>query len=488
MKTQNLLANIKVKKIIGNLPEEILAIEVDSRKIGTNHLFICTKGYTADGHDFANIAVENGATLIIAEKELDIDLDKAALVVVSDTWKATSRLVNAFYDYPSKKLKMIGVTGTNGKTSVSNLIHSILRLSGKKAGLSGTIGFDLDGVQFPSPNTTSDSLTTARFLRQAVDQGIEYMVMEVSSHGLSLGRLWGVEFDVSIFTNLSHDHLDYHGTMEDYGYAKGLLFSQMGQNYTEQKFVVLNRDDEWFERYSQMTGFEVISYGLENPSDFYASNIQYFHDGMEFEMKTPEGDFHVTSHLLGAFNVYNLLAAAASLYAEGFNVSEIVENMVKLKPVNGRMERVEETGPVSVYIDYAHTPDAIEKAIQAVIPFKKNRIIFLVGTGGNRDKSKRPAMAEMASLADYVVLTTDDPRFESDESILGDLVKGMKHDQYALIGDRAEAVRHATEIAEPGDIIILAGKGHEDYQIVGNEKLPHSDKEIAKEICGRRFL
>ncbi len=488
MKTQNLLANIKIKKIIGNLPEEVDSIEVDSRKIKKNHVFICTKGYTADGHDFANIAVENGATLVIAEKELDIDTEKAALVIVSDSWKASSRLVHAFYDYPSKKLKMIGVTGTNGKTSVSNLVHSILRLTGRKAGLSGTIGFDLDGVKFPSPNTTSDSITTARFLNQAVDQGIEYMVMEVSSHGLSLGRLWGVEFDTAIFTNLSHDHLDYHGTMEDYGYAKGLLFSQMGQDYTEQKFVVLNRDDEWFDRYSQMTGYEVISYGVENPSDFYASNTQYFDDGMEFDMKTPEGEFHVTSHLLGTFNVYNLLAAAASLYVEGFDVSEIVENIKKLKPVNGRMERVEETGLVSVYIDYAHTPDAIEKAIQAVIPFKKNRIIFLVGTGGNRDKSKRPAMAEMASIADYVVLTTDDPRFESDESILGDLAKGMKHDQYALIGDRSEAVRHAVDVAEPGDIIILAGKGHEDYQIVGNEKLPHSDKEIAKEICKRRFF
>lgn len=318
-------------------------------------------------------------------------------------------------------------------------------------------------------------------MQSALDRKIENFTLEVSSHGLALGRLWGIDFDVVAFTNLSHDHLDYHGTMEHYGYAKGLLFSQLGQDLQNPKYVILNADDEWYHRYSYMTPHEVISYGLDAHADFKAVDIEYFNDMTKFTLNSPEGSFQVEMKLLGKFNVYNVLTAMACLYARGMDITRLVEIIRDLPPVNGRMEKVDMKAPLSVYIDYAHTPDAIENAIQSVLPFKENKIIFLVGTGGNRDKTKRPTMAEKASLADYVILTTDDPRYEEYDSILNDLEKGMQHEQYALIGDRAEAVKHAIEVSEPGDIIIFAGKGHEDYQIIENTKYPHSDKEIAAE-------
>jgi UDP-N-acetylmuramoyl-L-alanyl-D-glutamate-L-lysine ligase len=488
MNTYNLLESIKLKTVYGDLPSQVKDIYVDSRKVTEGSIFVCTRGYTVDGHDFAGKAVESGANLIIAEKQLDIDLEKAALVVVKDSFKALAQISNKYYDYPSKKLNVFGVTGTNGKTTVTNLIHSILKRDHQKAALSGTIGFNLDGELLPSENTTCDNLTNQQMLNIAVERDIQNFILEVSSHGLSLGRLWGIDFDVVAFTNLSHDHLDYHETMEHYGYAKGLLFSQLGQDLETPKYVVLNADEEWFDRYHYMTPHEVISYGLESNADFKAENIQYDNDKTTFTLHSPEGSFDVEMKLLGKFNVYNILTAMACLYARGMEVEKLVEIISELPPVSGRMEKVDMEAPLSVYIDYAHTPDAIEKAIESVLPFKQNKIIFLVGTGGNRDKSKRPTMAEKASLADYVILTTDDPRYEEYDSILNDLEKGMQHDEYALIGDRAEAVKHAIEVSEPGDIIIFAGKGHEDYQIIENTKYPHSDKNIAIEQSKIKYV
>ncbi|MEW9501514.1 UDP-N-acetylmuramoyl-L-alanyl-D-glutamate--2,6-diaminopimelate ligase [Jeotgalibacillus marinus] len=487
MNTYDLLKPLNLITTIGTLPQTVEHIEVDSRAVKPDSIFFCIKGHTTDGHDYAQNAISNGATVIVAEKELDVDVDKAALVVVKNSSKALAFISNLFYQQPSKDMMVFGVTGTNGKTSVTNLIHQLLRHGGEHSALSGTIGFDLDGTLYESANTTSDLITTQRMLVQAKEAHVSNMIFEVSSHGLLEGRLWGVDFDVVTFTNLSHDHLDFHGTIEHYGYAKGLLFSQLGQDLSKPKYAVLNLDDQWFDRYSYMTPFEVISYSMEQDADFAAKDIQYLDDRTLFRLESPEGTFQVETQLLGTFNVSNVLAALASLYAKGESVDSLIERLKDIPPISGRMERVQTTAPLSIYIDYAHTPDAIEKSIQAVMPFKKNRILFLVGTGGNRDKSKRPTMAEKASLADYVVLTTDDPRYESYDSILADLEKGMKHDQYALIGDREEAVRHLMEMAEPDDIIIFAGKGHEDYQIIENTKYPHSDREIALEVIGSRF-
>lgn len=485
MDSKQLFLNIPISSIKGELPQSVSHITMDSREIIEGSLFVCIKGYTVDGHDFAEQAVKQGAAVILAEKPLAIE--GAAVVTVADTSRVLGLLAARFYGHPSKKLNMIGVTGTNGKTSVAGMLHAMLMELGKTSALTGTIGFNLNGELHPSANTTSDALTTQQMISRALEANSSHMTMEVSSHGLVLGRLAGVEFDTAIFTNLTHDHLDFHGTMEEYGHAKGLLFSQLGQDLTQNKRAVLNADDEWSEKFAAMTPFPVYTYGLENEAMFRAADIRLEARGTSFTLLCPEGEFPVEMKLLGHFNVYNALAAVAALSAEGYPIEQVIAALEAISPVEGRMQKAEIDAPVSVFIDYAHTPDAIEKAIAAVEDFKTGRLIFLVGTGGNRDKTKRPIMAEKASVADYVVLTTDDPRYEPYDSILNDLAAGMQHDQYACIGDREQAVRHAVQQAQEGDIIILAGKGHEDYQIIENTKYPHSDKEIAENEAQRKF-
>ncbi len=489
MYTEELLSALPQKKVLGQLPNTLQDIAMDSRSVGPGTLFVCIKGYTVDGHDYAQKAVDAGATVIVTERELSLAGD-VVQVIVADTNRALGLLAAKFFDYPSNDIVMIGVTGTNGKTSVTGIIHNILIGMGEKSALSGTIGFNLNGILYESANTTSDALSTQQMIFRAKMESCRAMVMEVSSHGLELGRLAGVDYDVAIFTNLTHDHLDFHGTMENYGNAKGLLFSQLGQDLSKNKHVILNADDEWSERYAKLTPFPVWTYGLKNEAAFSAENIQYGDGKTSFDMVTPEGTYPISMHLLGEFNIYNVLAATAMFYARGFALEQVLEQIEQLPPVKGRMEKVPTDLPIQIFIDYAHTPDAIEKAINAAMPYKAadKKLIFLVGTGGGRDKSKRPTMAAKASVADYVILTTDDPRYEEFDSITSDLAKGMLHDRYACIGDRAEAVRHAIEVAEPGDIIIFAGKGHEDYQIIEDTKYPHSDAEIAMEAGKLKFV
>lgn len=485
MNSRELLENIPYKLLSGEMPENIDHITMDSRDAVSGSLFVCIEGYTVDGHDYAPQAARCGATLILSEKPIEVE--GPAVVIVQDTVRALGLLASRFYDYPSKDIQMIGVTGTNGKTSVAGMLHAMLMQLGENSALTGTIGFNLNGELYPSANTTSDALTTQQMIARAKEAGCSHMTMEVSSHGLVLGRLAGVEFNTAIFTNLTHDHLDFHGTMEEYGHAKGLLFSQLGQDLQQKKQAVLNADDPWSGDFAKMTAHPVYTYGIMNAAQFQADNIVMSHTGTNFQLKSPEGEFPVTMKLLGHFNVSNALAAITALYAEGYGMEEILKALAVIEPVEGRMQKVAIDAPVTVFIDYAHTPDAIEKALAAVGDFKKNKIIFLVGTGGNRDKSKRPNMAEKASVADYVVLTTDDPRDEPYESILNDLEVGMTHPNYACIGDREEAVKHAVQQSEPGDIIILAGKGHEDYQIIGSTKYPHSDQEIAKQEALKKY-
>ena len=485
MNSKQLIERIPYQAIYGDMPDKIEYITMDSRDIKEHSLFVCIKGYTVDGHDYAELAAGQGATIILTEKPMEIP--GVAVVVVEDTVRALGILAVEFYDYPSKSLQMIGVTGTNGKTSVAGILHAMLVHLGKKSALNGTIGFNLDGTLYPSANTTSDALTTQGMIAKARDAGCSHMTMEVSSHGLVLGRLAGVEFNTAIFTNLTHDHLDFHGTMEDYGHAKGLLFSQLGQDLSENKFAILNADDIWSQKYASLTPHRLFTYGIENDAQFRARNIKLHQDETNFTLDCPAGKFAVTMKLLGEFNVSNALAAIAALYSEGFTIEEILEAMAAIGPVEGRMQKVEVDAPITIFVDYAHTPDAIEKALDAVADFKKKRVIFLVGTGGNRDLTKRPIMAQKASAAEYVVLTTDDPRDEEYDSILNGLAAGMTHNNFACIGDREEAVKHAIREAEPGDIVILAGKGHEDYQIIGATKYPHSDKEIAIKEALNKF-
>lgn len=489
MNTKQLLALLPVKRVVGELPENVTDLTTDSRAISAGGLFVCIEGYTVDGHKYVASAVEAGASVIIASKPIDVDLDKVSVVYVESTSRAIRLLAAAWCGYPSKKMKMIGVTGTNGKTSVSNVIHGILMGAGERSAVSGTIGFNLDGVLYETENTTPDVLTTQKMIARAAEEGCETMTMEVSSHGLIEGRLAGTEFDIAIFTNLTHDHLDFHGTMENYGNAKGLLFAQLGQDLQQQKVAVLNADDPWHAKMKEMTSYPILTYGIHTEAMFTAVNIDLRTDGTSFTLVTPEGEWDVEMRMIGEFSVSNALAAITALYAKGLAIPDILAPLRYLAPIKGRMERVETELPVTIYVDYAHSADAIEKAIGAVLPYKtaESKLIFVIGTGGNRDRKKRPVMAEKASAADYVILTTDDPRDEAYDSITSELAAGMTHDRFACIGDRDAAVRHAIEVADEGDIIIFAGKGHEDFQIIGSTKYPHSDANIALEEAEKKF-
>lgn len=487
MNTEKLLSILRVKSIEGVLPLEVTDLAVDSRAISAGGMFVCIEGYTVDGHDYVQRAVDAGARVIVVSKPVVVDLEKVAVVTVEDTSRAIGLLATCFYRFPSKEMAMIGVTGTNGKTSVSGIIHAIVRAAGEKAAVCGTIGFDLNGILYETDNTTGDALATQAMIRRAANEGCETMTMEVSSHGLALGRLAGTEFDIAIFTNLTHDHLDFHGTMENYGDAKGLLFAQLGQDFSQRKFGVVNADDPWSKKMIEKTSYPMLTYGIHNEAMFRGLNIVLTPDGTTFTLIAPDGEFNVEMRLIGEFSVSNALAATAALYAKGMKTEDIITHLSEIGSVKGRMEKVQTDLPLTMYVDYAHSPDAIEKAIAAVLPYKTNKLIFVIGTGGNRDRLKRPIMAEKASIADYVILTTDDPRNEPYAMILSELEAGMLHEQYACIGDRAEAVRHAIAVAEQDDIIIFAGKGHEDFQIVGTTKYPHSDAEIALEEAKKKF-
>ena len=489
METEKLLSMLPVKRVAGVVPPTVTDIAIDSRAVNAGGIFVCIEGFTVDGHNYVGKAVDNGARVIVASKQVDVDLEKVAVVMVENTSRAISLLASRFYDYPSKRMTMIGVTGTNGKTSVSGIIQAILQRAGEKSAVTGTIGFDLDGTLYETENTTADVLTTQGMIARAVEEGCTTMTMEVSSHGLVEGRLAGTEFDIAVFTNLTHDHLDFHGTMDNYGQAKGLLFSQLGQDLQKRKFAVVNADDEWSSKLLEMTSHPVLTYGIRNKAVFRGSDIELRANGTTFKLTAPDGEFRVDMNLIGEFSVYNALAVIAALFAKGMVTEDIINYLGKISSVKGRMEQVPTELPITMYVDYAHSPDAIEKAIDAVLPYKKegSRLIFVIGTGGNRDRIKRPIMADKASVADYVILTTDDPRDEPYESILAELEAGMKHDQYACIGDRTEAVRHAVAVSNPEDIIIFAGKGHEDYQIIGSVKYPHSDADIALEEAEKKF-
>ncbi|WP_154307965.1 UDP-N-acetylmuramoyl-L-alanyl-D-glutamate--2,6-diaminopimelate ligase [Metabacillus lacus] len=481
MYTAELLELLESKMISGPLPSYITGMTMDSRTVTPGDLFLCISGTVADGHTYAEEAWRRGAVLIVAEKEIECLPPSACLVIVKNSLKAMTLLAHHFYGYPSSRMNVIGVTGTNGKTTVTRLIHDILSLSGKKAASAGTLGFLLGQKLTPSPNTTSDILSNLQFLKTAEEAGCHDAAFEVSSQGLLNGRIDGIEFDVAVFTNLTHEHLDYHRTMERYAHAKGLLFSQLGQNINKKKYAVINSDDPWGPYFSSLTPHETITYGLTPSADFYAEQMIMTERGISFLMHSPEGAFPVHTQYIGTFNVYNILAAAAALYASGYKVEKVVSCLPKVLPPAGRMERISGTDGPAVYVDYAHTPDAIGKAINSLLPFKKGKLIIMIGGGNYKDPSKRPLMAREASLADYVVITTNNPGLEPPKKILANFEQGMQHSSYILIENRAEAIRHAVISASKDDIVLLTDKGHETTLLIGTKKVPHSDKAIALE-------
>ncbi|AFS70790.1 MULTISPECIES: UDP-N-acetylmuramoyl-L-alanyl-D-glutamate--2,6-diaminopimelate ligase [Exiguobacterium] len=479
MNLAELIEVIQTQKTERMVEADVTALTTDSRDVKPGTLFVAIKGYTVDGHDYAQQAEAQGAVAIVSERLLDVTIP---VILVRSTTRAMAELAGKFYDYPSEKMRMIGITGTNGKTTTTTIVRDVLAQLGRKTGIIGTVEVKIGDRVVPSRNTTPQSSELQAFFHQMQQEGVEDVIMEVSSHGLELGRVTGTDFDVAGFTNLTHDHLDFHKTFENYARAKGLLFAQLGQRLSDKKVAVLNADDETSHLFEMMTGARVMTYGIEQPADLQAKNITQTLQETTFTMVYQEQAVELTVQFIGRFNVYNLLLATGILLSIGYSLPEISNAITQIQPAKGRMQRLPIDG-YNIYVDYAHTPDGIEQCLKALVDVPKENIIFLIGTGGNRDVTKRPMMGQLASTyAGTVVITTDDPRFESYESITSGIASGMLHDQFVEIGDREEAVRYAASLARPDNIVILAGKGHEKYQIIGEEKTPLDEEQLVKEM------
>ncbi|MBX5435591.1 MAG: UDP-N-acetylmuramoyl-L-alanyl-D-glutamate--2,6-diaminopimelate ligase [Alicyclobacillaceae bacterium] len=476
---------------------EVTAVTADSRRTGPGSLFIAIRGDRHDGHEFAGEAVARGAVALLVERELpDCPVPQ---LVVPDTRLAAAIVADRFFGHPSHRLRMIGVTGTNGKTTVTHLIERILLHGRRRTGLIGTVGMRIDGQPVDlatTTPTTPEAVELQAALRAMVDAGMSHCVMEVSSESIERGRVAGTRYQVAVFTNLSQDHLDFHGTMDNYRAAKGKLFSRLGNAFGDGPGTticgVVNADDPNAAYFRAQTAAECIGYGFGETADVRAVEVRLYADGARFRAVTFAGEADVSMRLTGRFNVSNALAAIAVGLVEGVPLPVIADALAQVERVPGRLERVDAGQPFTVLVDYAHTPDSLEKALETVREFAEGRVLTVVGCGGDRDRTKRPLMAAVAvRLSDVVIFTSDNPRTEDPEQILDDMEAGLnradKGSRWERITDRRQAIVRAVNLARPGDVLLIAGKGHETYQIVGRTKHHFDDREVARDAIRRRL-
>lgn len=483
MKASNLIASIQFKRLSKELPKdlEINSITQDTREITEGSLFVCITGALFDGHQFAQDAVEKGAVLLIAEKPIDVSVP---IIYVANANRAMAIVADAFYDHPSQDFRIIGVTGTNGKTTITHLIDQIFRDHQEVTGVIGTMYRRIGNTTFETKNTTPDSLTLQKTFAEMRQKNVTTCAMEVSSHSLVQGRVWGTDFDIAVFTNLSQDHLEYHHTMEEYAHAKSLLFSQLGNIYNPEKpkYAILNMDDPVGRDFRKMTAAEVLTYGIEEAADFRANSIEITNHGTRFLLEFNGKEYPVHLQLAGKFNILNALGAIGAAYAAGLELETIISSLEGISGVRGRFELVKGPQDFAVVVDYAHTPDGLLNVLTTINEFKTGDVYCVVGCGGDRDKTKRPKMARIAmDYADHVIFTSDNPRTEDPNEILKDVVAELGSDEsYLLEVDRRKAIELAVKKAQANDIILIAGKGHEDYQIIGTTKHHFDDVEEAK--------
>lgn len=453
-------------------------LQYDSRKVGEGSVFFCIRGETADGHRFAAKAVADGAVALVCEENI-VGVDVPQLIV-ADSRNALAQMAEAFYGFPHKALKIIGITGTNGKTTATHLIKHILADYGKKTALMGTNHIIIGDKVIPATHTTPDSLEISCYLREMVDAGCEYLVMEASSHALKQGRVAALDFKTAAFTNLTQDHLDYHKTFDDYLKAKEILFTGLN---TKNGRAVINYDSHYRDDFLDVTKVPVWTYGLKDGADFKAEHICMDANGTSFDLVFQGKVYPVQMSLIGDFNVYNALTAIACVAAEGIDPEGIVKSLATAKQVKGRFEKVKERfGPTAI-IDYAHTPDGLQNIMETAKKLGAKRVILVFGCGGDRDQTKRPIMGKIGgTLADYAFITSDNPRTEEPMSIIRMVEEGMKASggDYEICCDRREAIREAILMADDDDLVVVAGKGHEDYQIIGTEKHHFDDFEEVK--------
>ncbi|TLS35239.1 UDP-N-acetylmuramoyl-L-alanyl-D-glutamate--2,6-diaminopimelate ligase [Pseudalkalibacillus caeni] len=486
MKLTEVLDGLLLYKKVGQGNPDIIHVEMDSRKVVEGSLFVCMEGYTVDGHDFAPQAVGKGAAAVISERDMDLPVP---VIIVKDTHRALAEIAGVFYDNPTKAFRLIGVTGTNGKTTVTHLIEKVFKDQLLLTGLIGTINMKIGDEVFETKNTTPESLLLQQQFAKMRDAKVDTAVMEVSSHALSLGRTRGCDFDVAVFTNLTQDHLDYHQTMDDYRHAKELLFSQLGNTYdrNRRKVAVLNIDDPASKHYEKATAAHVLTYGIEGDADLKAENITFTADGTRFDLVTPDKKVPVNLQLVGKFSVYNALAAVGACMVSGIALDDILASLKKVEGVPGRFELVNEGQDFPVIVDYAHTPDSLENVLKTIKEFADGEIYSITGCGGDRDRTKRPLMANIATkYSDYAIFTSDNPRSEDPSQILEDMEAGAKG-PYTKIEERREAIRYAVNQAQSGDVILIAGKGHETYQIIGSNVYDFDDRQVAREAIRERL-
>ena len=472
-----LLTATAVVQFVTAADPQIGALEYDSRKVKAGDCFFAVRGTQSDGHNYIASAIESGAVAVVCQ-ELPQQLNEGvSYIVVEDSNKAMADMAAAFYDYPSEELELVGVTGTNGKTTVATLLCDLFQLLGHKAGLISTVVYRVGDIEIASTHTTPDAIRLNAMLREMVDEGCDYCFMEVSSHSVVQERIRGLKFAGGIFTNLTHDHLDYHGTFAEYIKAKRLFFDSLPKS----AFALTNIDDRNGEVMVQNAVAKVSRYSLRSMADFRCKVLEMLFDGMLLDVC----DREVWVQLLGRFNAYNLLAVYGTATLLGKSSDEVLQAMSALKKVNGRFEPMRSESGITAIVDYAHTPDALENVIATINDIRREgqKLIVVCGCGGDRDATKRPEMGRIASReADIAIFTSDNPRTENPETILDQMEAGKWEGSRTLrISDRAQAIHTAVMLAAAGDIILVAGKGHETYQIIGTEKRHFDDREVLAE-------
>jgi UDP-N-acetylmuramoyl-L-alanyl-D-glutamate--2,6-diaminopimelate ligase len=503
MKLGHILEGLDHTEFLGNPEDEIRGVVYDSRLAGPGYLFVALRGHRENGHRFIRNALDRGASAVVAE-EIERISEDIARVRVPDSRKALSKIALRFYRNPFEGLSVIGITGTNGKTTTAYLLESILKVAGARPGVMGTINYRYGGKRFPAPVTTPESLDMMHLVREMADEAVTHVIMEVSSHALDQGRTQDCPFKVAVFTNLSRDHLDYHKTMEEYFKAKCRLFANLAEGRSpDETTAVINLDDPKGEDLVSMTRAQVVTYGTKATCRVRMDSVHTDKAGISFRLGTPAGIREIHSDLLGEFNAYNIMAASAAAMALGIPLDTVVEGVEALKTVPGRLELVPNPSGLVIVVDYAHTPDALLKSLQALRPHVPGRIITVFGCGGDRDKGKRPDMGLVAGKGSEVVfITSDNPRSEDPLSIVdaaeqGVVEAGLEKMEWpctdlSLSGvyfkevDRRQAIGQAIHLACQEDLVLIAGKGHEDYQIIGNKKGHFSDQEEAALAAGGR--
>ncbi len=482
MHLNKLLQGLDYKLIKGSNEVDVQGLCYDSRKASEGYLFVCIPGLKTDGHQFAPQAIANGARVILAEKEIELP-EGITLLLTADCRLALPLVSSNFYCQPSRDLKVIGVTGTNGKTTTTHLIKAILEEAGYKTGIIGTLYARINDTEKVLGHTTPESLDIEEFMAIAKQEGAKYVVMEVSSHALDLGRVDQILFNAAVFTNLTQDHLDYHHDMEHYKQSKRKLFDQLHEGTGW--FAAINADDPYGADFIKAAS-PAYTYAVNQEADVRAIEVDSNLKGSSFKVITSTEEFKINMKLIGLFSVYNALAAICFALHEGIESATIKSALEKVSGVAGRFEQVDCGQDFTVVVDYAHTPDGLENILRTGRQIVKNRLITVFGCGGDRDRTKRPLMGKIAAeWSDFSIVTSDNPRSEEPEAIIDDIVPGLdavENSHYAKIVDRRDAIEHAIRLARPGDLVIIAGKGHETYQLVKDKVLDFDDRKVAREI------